>query len=440
MPRGSYDVFPAIMPLVDWRKYSGLELFDNTNGETIAIPVFTLSGIGAGSGLFPSIIEAITGRYVGGFNTTEVIEKTYPALHFAIWYAFTQASWGDLDISDVDVGIDANDKVYIELPGAFTIIAGGEAKRWGFSSTANTVAVSVGGGMYRATAPWDWVRGDFQMKFARITISATGHGTATAMDYSWKRWALDVSCAVRSVARTNIADPTRPLAGYGPYSLASASDLGTTTAAGSVIWGIDDSGHVFYISSEDDPLTWKTTTLARELRYKLGFVTETTQLIGDFTHAYYKHTASLPCAWLLTFSRPFDRIDPTVIPLGTAARLTNGSTSSVSYGTAYGWSIAGWLDGPSDTYDRHMHFIRKVGPLMGPGRPIAIVQDWGDSRRARRVDDGASYNVDATIEQNGYRGTIFGSVVENGGSFSVSWPNTIRQRSPFSLEIYQTLF
>lgn len=440
MPRGTYDTLPVVMPMVDWRKYKNLALFDN-DGTDCVLPAYDTPGNGPGSGLFPNIIEALTGRYVGGYSTSYIsspyYEDAYSSVVFFLWYTFAGVltpPWGALSINDVKVGIDANDKVYIELPAPFTVEAGLGSDQWGF---VTDVAASLVGSIYRATATADWVRGDFLLYNARFYVDAGANGRRLVLADALNKWALDVPSALRNKVQLNVANPDLPTATYALYSLAGATDDSSSTVSQSISWGINDKGYVFYISNQDDPLAWYTTALAKEFKMLLGFTGETvTPLLGS----NYKHTASSPCAWSLFFSRPFDSIDPTVIPLGSGVRLANGQTASISYGTAYGWSMTGWLDGPSDTYDRHMHLIRRVGPLMGPGKMVSVSQDWGDSRRGRRIEEGGAYNVDATVEMNGYRGLIIGAITEDRGPYSVSWPQNIRQRSPFSLSIYQTAF
>ena len=410
MPRNEFCPKFALATLVDVRDFSGTTIYTR-NGTDVPLQAFTQLGLIPNSGYFPDVLHLLTGH--NRYELKDALATSAVAL------------------ADPTVGIDANDHVWIESSTEFDVdpYSADTGYDLGFTVASSSVVSPDDPARWRITADSDWKRG--------VVVPGTGIKIDPGTGWKFARvtvHAQDVPTICRDIA---VAGPD----GYNWYgSGLSYADINEGFDTRDVSWVVDDTGHVIEsVFAAANLATWTTDGLP--LRNLLGFdgteAVQTSMVSGKYRRAKY------PCAWLVCPSRPLDIIEPTVKTYGAGALLASGQTTSVRLSSHIQWNVTGWMDGPKDALggDLAWHFSRGVVPYLPPGGRVRLFQDWGDSRRAGRTYERKAYGVEYTVEQEGYRGAIIGSMVpDQDTNYSISWPERIRRRSPISFQLLQTEF
>ena len=116
-------------------------------------------------------------------------------------------------------------------------------------------------------------------------------------------------------------------------------------------------------------------------------------------------------------------------------RIIGGGYTSNSRGAYTTSSLRFHLDAAQDQKDLYRHFTDNFIPYVATGEPITLYQEWGDSRRsATSVERAGAYSSLYTIEDDGYKGRIKGTLTDPS-TFDLTYPSRIRRRVPVNLMI-----
>lgn len=191
-------------------------------------------------------------------------------------------------------------------------------------------------------------------------------------------------------------------------------------------WGITDDGFAFWTGTSAaaaEGVTWLSTTF----RDRLGF-TGLEPIIRDdgltapgfSAGVMYGQIAARPMPGVVVPSRPPQRLIEWGRSYGDAVELVDGRAGSVLHAAAAGVRIDLLIDGYHDSalggLDLHRHLRKMLSgdhdagelALAGPGEPLTLYQDVGDTRRALAAEvataDQPLYDLNYTAESNGWRG------------------------------------
>ena len=329
------------------------------------------------------------------------------------------------------VGINTDDKVYIQNSSTtqftFTVSSGRLFERLGFALGYTTS--SVVGSVAIVTATNDWVRGDFAI--LGETINKSGLPINFALSEGRVQ---DVPILIRG---TDEAD----LDTFSLYHLQKRDNDTLSASTTLVRWGINSMGHVFcWTKTGTTVLTFNDI----DFRNRLGFngTTGSNPDVSVSEGGGVTLTARYPLPGCIIPSRPYDRLESISESFSNSVVLTDGRINSNYVSTHYRWFVSCYLDGPADAInsttreDLHKQWQNRCRPYLSAGAPCSLYQEWGDSRRAQERSD---YGLLYTNELGGYRGRLIGYMAkDNATVHQVSWPNTIRIRSPLNFTI-QTL-
>jgi len=279
-------------------------------------------------------------------------------------------------------------------------------------------------------APGEWTRGDFVT--ANLELELDPGGTSTSLVFGESGRCQDVPILLRHSGPSNVyavtgVDDADDRSDNESLQSADNSSLGTINCR----WGLTAEGHVFvsYNKGFSEPSSWDEGS-----RVRLGFSGDET---GDSLSSNYEEVVAdnpMPCCLFPT--RPLDSFDIQTDQVGGAIRLKDSRVASNLDAIHHLWRGVGWLDGPNDIRDLHLHYHLRVLLYLFHGYPLAIYQDWGDSRRAQESLAENDYSTLYTIEKNHYRGRVVGRVsLNNGTSQLTSWPTPMRRRAPLTFWI-----
>lgn len=399
-PRG------ALAVEVDATEWAGVNLFD-----VGLIQITTPSTWGT----FDDVLAMLNGRGVG---------QTYGGA--GAFVADLAADAATATGTAVTAAIDANDRIVLTFTGAtaVTLAAGADNAVFGFD-TAGQAAVLVGGN-YVLTAVADWDRGNIENAQLDLTRGAS-NGLAPADAYR-------AHTAVQTVRQWGIADADDAY----PDSSVQYLDFGAS-------WGVDADGHVW--RARDTAIGAAPTWVSTSFRDALGFTGEETETsVGGLRVL----TATYPCQWLITPSRPWERTIRGRKWDGSSVRASDRGAYAVEWSQWDRFAVTGYIDGPADRIDRQSHWLQKVWPYFYPGARCNLYHDWGDGRRGRRTDTtsptqatGARvlpYSILYTAQRDGEYGRwLCRRDVDGAQSADVEWAGRLQRRSEvkFSLTNYE---
>lgn len=322
------------------------------------------------------------------------------------------ASW--TGAGTVTMGIDQNDKVYIESDTVdFTIAASASNAYLGFDVAGHGL---VGGAApYRRTAPNDWRRG---------TVTWTTANQMTITPAASAAFALPSNVGTVQSVPMHFLSPTSQ-GGFASYSLNAIDDPLAT-------WGVNDSGHVYVTRRTGvvPALSWDSSLL----RSRLGFDGTETEVFGANIATLTAHQ-KLPGAYFPT--RPAENVERLIRETTATLDLSSGDISSNHVASIGRWRVVYWVDGPAEAEDTHLHWTEKcVKEHWHRGQYLTFYQHWGDIRTARMTQDvvSAAYGASYTSEANGYRGRRSCRIAaDSPNERSATWEQGLRRR--FSAEL-----
>lgn len=404
MPRNEYCPRFALLSGFDARQWASVDVFSR-GGSAITVDSTAADAI---------FLDAV--QFLNGYGSEQSLEADCQAAATA---AGAAGNW--------TIGIDTDDKVYIENDAAgFRVVGGLANEPYGFSTTADQDAALVAGTTYRATAPNDWVRGEYLGRLIEINFPPPGYGSSFTFGRTGQ--IQDVRIALRDDGATGDVDDV-----FG--TLQQVDNAVTVTT--STRWGIDSDGHVYCTTA---PLTGALTWIDTDFRDRLGFDgTETPTGLGVLYGSYDILLANNPLPGALFPSRPLDSLTPVSESVSTEVQLLDGSVSSNYVTTFHRWAASAYLDGPSDVIDLHRHWHFKCKQHLYGGARATLYQDWGDSRRSGwRESYSLLYTPEAVsvgVDEGGYRGRVIGTLTQDVSVTDTTWPERLRRRSPFNFSI-----
>lgn len=314
--------------------------------------------VSASAGIFDDLLDFLNGR---GSSTALALR--------------TCVNTVKTDAGTWTIGIDANDKVYIESDTAtFTLAAGTGLEAWGFSSGGMS-ASNVTGTIYRATAADQWVRGP--VVNAYITIDPAGLPAA-----------FSIPSSGGTVMAGQFNDPITAIRnrGIGDADDTAASTCleAVDTSHASIRWSLTATGHVCCSrrTASTTALTWQ--TAGKTLRDALGFTgseTETTSGAYSFLTA-----TNLPrVVWAP--STQIGRCRHVFGEKSRTMRTANGAIASANLATWSGWDVELYLDGPDATTPDVEHIWRRWWRSVPVGYGVTLYRHWGDPRRQLYADE-----------------------------------------------------
>jgi hypothetical protein len=382
----------ALMSEFDATPYSGVTLF--THGSTdVDMPTFT-----TGAGFYDDALIFLNGR---ASTTNLSLEKqVLDASTFGV-------TW--------DVSLNSSDKVVVISNVDFTIEPTSASQDFlGFGGTVNASPV---GAKFHAVAPNDWTRGNINN--GQYTINEVG-GSGTFTFNKVQAGGQDVVAMIRRSTDIDNVDNTLQ-----KIHAAAVSD-------DNVRWLITDDGYVQlkYLTSIGS-FTWSSTSF----RDRLGFTGDETVSTSLVSPTFDTITATYPLSGALFPSRPLENHHLRVESVSDFGRIIGGGYTSNSIGSYTTSSINFHLDAAQDQKDLYRHFTDHFIPYVATGEPITIYQEWGDSRRsATNREREGDYNTLYTIEDDGYKGRIKGTLTDPS-TYDLNYPSRIRRRVPVTLMI-----
>jgi hypothetical protein len=384
----------ALMADFDATPYSGADLF--THGSTtVAMPTFT-----QGAGFYDDALIFLNGRAsTSGLSLTQQIRDAA---------TFGGSSW------DIDFNYD-EDKIKIIGSVDFTIAPTSASQDFlGFGGTVDATLV---GSKYHAEAPNDWTRGNINN--GQYTINEVG-GAGTFTFNKVQAGGQDVLAMIRTATDIdNVANTLQKI-----HAAAISND--------NIRWLITDDGYVQlkYLTSIGS-FSWDSTSF----RDRLGFTGDETASTSLVSPTFDTITATYPLPGALFPSRPLENHHLMIETVSDFGRIIGGGYTSNSRGAYTTSSLRFHLDAAQDQKDLYRHFTDNFIPYVATGEPITLYQEWGDSRRsATSVEQAGAYSSLYTIEDDGYKGRIKGTLTDPS-TFDLTYPSRIRRRVPVNLMI-----
>lgn len=325
------------------------------------------------------------------------------------------------------MGIDENDKVYIESSTTdFTIGASAANLPLGFDSGGHGL-VGVGP-PYRRTATREWQRGVcLYTASSRLSIDPAGAGAAFDLP-SFVGNVQSVPVHMRAVDRADVDGA------WAADCLETWDNDENDPTDRAIRWGINNAGKVYCTrpTGTSDPITWLSTTFA----YRLGFTKNETEVNVDGRSTL---TATYMCPGCYFPSRSIETIERITRETTGTQQLTSGAVSSNHVATLSGWRIVFWVDGPADETDSHRLWIERcVQEFWHLGTGVTLYQHWGDTRRGLAAwkvrGSQKAYDLLYTTEYNGYRGRLLTWISPEGVTErTTAWEQGLRTRFPVEM-------
>ena len=382
----------ALMTEFDATQWSGSNLF--TQGSTqITMPTFS-----QGSGFYDDALIFLNGRASeSGLSLGQQIS--------------TASSFG----SSWSIGVDSNDKIYVESDVDFTIEPINIKNDFlGFGGEVNASSTASN---YRATAPNNWTRGNINN--GQYRVDEVG-GSSTFIFNKVQAGGQDVLCMIRVSDDIDNVDNTLQKI----HSTALSDD--------DLRWMITDEGYVqLKYKTSLGAFSWDSTSF----RDRLGFTGSELVSTSLVSPTFDTITATYPLDGGLFPSRPLESHHLNVQSVTDFQRIIGGGYTSNSRGSYITSVIRFHLDASQDQKDLYRHFTNQFLPYVATGERLTIYQEWGDSRRASTlVERAGSYSNLYTIEDDGYKGRIIGHLVDPS-TFDLSYPSRIRRRVPITIRL-----
>lgn len=391
MPNPLWGPRGALATEVDATVWAGEDLFATASGTVTAPSTWTTFG---------DALDLLTGRGVGqvaagsGKSIADLVTQAAAATGTA-----------------VTGGITTADRVSLVFSGATSVTLAPSANNavYGFDVLGQT-SVAAGGDQL-LTAVGDWQRGTVDDAPITLTRGASS-GSAPAEAFR----AHGVVWMMRQWGSGD-ADDTAPTTNL------QYVDTGAS-------WGIGPDGRVWRARDvgDGDPITsWSSATF----RAALGFAGDETETASGDLRVL---TATHQCRWLLTPSRPWERVVRGHEWSGTAVRVSDGGAAYTSWLDLRTLEARGFIDGQAGRVDRQDHWLRSVLPYMPPGGRVTLYQDWGDGRRGARTADNQGYSDLYTDQQDGdYGRWLCRRSVDARTTTAIDWPSRMQRRAELTV-------
>lgn len=341
MPSSAFAPRPLLALDFDPRPWAGVTVATHGGGRNITIP--------AAASRFLDILTALNGR--GSYSLAQSI--AFNATGAGVW----------------TVGIDANDRVYIQCTGDdFTVGAGLEAL--GFAAGGHGL-VGGGGPVYRRTSPSEWVRGPVRGVDATITPTASAAFSLVGAPQRTLVESVPIWCVQPGT------DPYDDTDGVpGTYDLSFLHRIATGSA--SPHWSLDADGHV--------QIAWSTSIVASfawassSFRKALGFDgTETTDTSAGVVRLRANHPC--PYAWVPSYAPV--RMTHSRGREGTTTRLRSGEVVSSVRGRWQSMRLEVWAHGSASSRNEVAHVLRRFGSKLDVGARVTVYRERDETRYAR---------------------------------------------------------
>ena len=295
-------------------------------------------------------------------------------------------SYGGTPTRTFTVGIDANDRFYVQIDGQDAndefSIAPGSASRDYFGLGGTVVATAYGTGL-RATAAGPWQRGpiDFQnfLTEGRLLVNKLGGGGGVGSFYAPSNRSKVSS--IPTLLRYNVQDTDD--ATLNCLEFWDNDTFDPNPGGGRIKWGIDSDGHVFSSWPQGvGDLSWRGTAAAVALRNALGF-TGNEVISPVVIGGRQTVTAAYVCPSLLFLTRGFSRWNERLVQDSSVVQMLSGELRGRKHYTAVEYDLSFSLKGPTATRDESAWALRRVFPLLTKGARCSVYLRWGDPRRSR---------------------------------------------------------
>jgi len=411
MPGTNLSPSAALLAAVDWSGYAGDTVFTRSVSGAVALD----SGVGA----FDDILDALNGYG----SRTGLADQDLQSVLDAAWLVAG-------GLGNITVGIDENDRVWIECDGEdFTVTTSIQLPAKVLGIPNGTAA--TGSGPWRATGTSEWVRDQFYFCAIRLD-GATSGASAIAVVYPYCH---SVPTLIRRRDEADVDGRTSQV-----LTLEDAdNDAGGIDA---IRWGINAAGHVWtsYPSATAGDITAWNSTAIRDL---LGFTGDESPVpLFVPGGGWYILTADNPCDYILSLGRGLAQYERARVQTGTATELTDGAITSVTHRDVLAWDVAFFVTGAASSLDRESHYVSRFLPRVPPGGGVTVYPDWPCEHRRYReprvyaaTDPG--YSKTHTTQAAGRRGRMRGGVSGGGGATSVSFESQLRHRSLQSMRLIE---
>lgn len=407
MPSYNPSPIPAFMAELDLRDYSGVEVFWRQGAvNTTTLPTYDTE---AGEGWYEDWLDFLNGR---GSQTGRSLGD--------------EVSAASTVPSTVSIGIDEDDRVYVQgARHSFTVYGHGSAV-YGFSVAGD--APDGGGPPYRTTASNEWVRGLCETVGTIGLVPSTGGYARFAAPPSYQTF-QSVITKLRDLGDENDADDPSNV----NVVLEQRDNNENDNANRNFRWFVTDAGHIGWacrssVAASASPVTWVSTGL-RDLMGFSGNEPISNDGFSNYQIGDYPAQACLvPTRPVETLTRHSDRVD-------AAVGLVNGRIVGNLAGTYQHVDVAFWIDGPMDSTNLHRHWLERVTPYMSRGRRVSFYGEWGDPRRGLLgydvTETQPAYDLLYTSEQDGEYGRTRSRVaLDESARTVVQWPGSLRRRAP----------
>jgi len=395
MPRlgaGSLSPTIAILSGFDATAWSGNAVMLQGVKATV-LPVFT-----ANEGEYRDVISFLNG-YGSQTNRTLKAEVVAGGTGAGVW----------------DLYMDTEDRLVLTNDtDTFSISSGSSV--YGFSTGQASVVV---GGLNVIQADSEWARGVYDLNAVTVTQGAS--------TFKFPSTANEIR--VQSVP-VHLED-----AGTAGGTLESRNNDALDNASRRIRWGLTDDGHVYWYATSmvaATAITWISTSF----RDRLGFSGDEV-LVSGAGRTY--QIADNPCPGAIVLQRPALRLNRGWEHVGSNLRLADGSYATAQRGDFHSTELEVFISGPMGNANREdIHWERQMVKYLYPGAPVTLFQDWGDTRIRGFVALNESYSGTVTVQNEGERGRIIGSVAPEGGTTQLVWEDDFRMLALVRLGINET--
>jgi len=340
---------------------------------------------------------------------------------------------GDASWSGFSVTVTGADRIRLEGPTAFDLLASADNAAFGFP-TAGASAVLVGA-VYRLDATTDWTRGLIEQTHLQIDpAGATPAFYVPSVPYR----AQSVIALIRPAT---IGDSD---AAWRQDCVQAVDNNHIDGGARRIRHGLTDDGRWWtawpagLVPAVGAP-AWLSTDASEWARPFLGAV-------GDEVAA----TVAGPVGDLLVFEGPYpvegvqhptrsySTMEATIHDDTGTLRTTGGEIAVMQRMHRISWVVEWYLDGPADTRNEHTHYMRRFGRHVPRGGRLTFMPDRHEPRRRRDVHEIArpglgadveAYDLSCTTEDDGRRGRfVCRRGIDDGAETAIRWSGSRARR------------
>lgn len=373
MPSVSHFPRWALMAGVDLRAWAGTNIFKHgSGGSLVALPAWT-----GREGLFRDALAALNGRSA---------EEGLSASLDAKWQA---AGGGGAEVS---ISLNTADRIVITNTSAgdtLTLDAHADNAFWGLDTAGFDL---VGAPSASVTATSDWQRGLLtnglttdtpRLRFSR-TPSGGGGPVGTWYTPSFPCWVQDISVALRN--RGTPADIDEGGNTAVDECIEALDNATSDNPNARIRHGIYPGGYHFWTGYRGtEELIWSDADLAAEFGWPDITIDDAATLgetgTSDAVDVAYQ-ISPYPIPGVLAPTRAMNRFTPGVRVVATDASIRTGARATDIWRADQPWTLTGFIDGPIDSIDLHMHWIERCFQRLR-ARVAWFYPEFGDSRRWR---------------------------------------------------------